>query len=103
MPRAIVRSSSEGFDALPSGASIRTRTSLMGLDSFSDELLGGEELGELGAAVSLVGDDLAGRARWTRLERVDLRPRVVEAHVAGVDAEIAQRPGLDRLLLGGHD
>ena len=45
----------------------------------SDELALGQERGELAAAVTLVGDDLALRARRACVERRHLRPGGVEA------------------------
>src|SRR4051812_21053994 len=98
----MVRSSSDGLVALPSTTSIRTRTSLMSQGSLSDELLGGEELDELHAAIAFVGDDLARGPRRARLVRLDLGPCGVEADRAGVEAEVGERPLDDFLLLGGH-
>ena len=60
----------------------------------SDELLRGEELGQLGAAVALVGDDLRRRLRGGRAGEAT-RPRSSAAPsptCAGVDAEVGQRP-----------
>src|SRR6478736_634870 len=108
--RAMVSSSEVVLRTSPSTWSTRTRTSAMssGFPSEecagrSDELLRGQELGQLRAAVTLVGDDLALLARRALREGLDLGPGGVEADLGGVDPEVAQRPRLDRLLLGRHD
>src|SRR3954447_4842556 len=104
---AMVSSSYVGLRTAPSTWSTRTRISLMSLQSFSlasDELLGGEELDQRsGARAVLVGDDLAGGARRTGLGVLHRRPRATEPDLAGVDAEVAQRHRLQRLLLRRHD
>src|ERR1035437_6499828 len=75
--RAIVSSSRAVLRTTPSRCSTRTRTSAMcvspnlGLVG-SDELVRGQELGKLGAALTLIGDDLAlrtGRALGKGLDR----------------------------------
>src|SRR6478735_1823546 len=102
---AIARSSYVGLRTAPSTLSMRTRTSDMGRRS-SDELLRGEELDQRrGARAVLVLDDLAGGARRAGGGLVDRGPRGVEADLAGVDTDVAERPGLERHLatddLGG--
>src|ERR1035437_9390958 len=88
--RAIVSSSEVVLRTTPSRWSTRTRTSAMCVTPTSicsgdkrvavsgrvgsDELLGGQELCKLGAALTLVGDDLALGARWTPGEGLDLGP-----------------------------
>src|SRR5205085_338972 len=95
---------------LPSGlSSTRTRTSAMTSYSFakmrkarwprSDDLLGGEELDELGAAVALVGHLHPGPLRRAAGEIEHRRAGVAQAHRGGVHAEVGQRLGLHRLLL----
>ena len=71
--------------------------------SGSEELLGGQELGELGASVALVGDDLALGPRRPLAEGEHLRPRAGQPDLGRVHAEVGERPRLDRLLLGRHD
>src|SRR6478609_5004738 len=100
---AIARSSYVGLRTAPSTWSMRTRTSDMGRRS-SDELLRGEELGQRrGARAVLVRDDLAGHARRAGGGVLDRGPRGVEADLARVDPDVAERPGLERLLLRRHD
>src|SRR5699024_2618380 len=106
--RAIVSISAAGFFTSPFAWSTRTRTSAMSVllrvwSRRSDELLGGEELGELGAAIALVGDDGALLARGALGRRLDRGPGIGEADLPGVDAEVGEAPLLDRLLLRGHD
>src|SRR5512139_3962217 len=103
--RAIVRSSLVVLRTAPSTWSTRTRISLMSATGpSSDELLRSEELGQrCGARAVLVGDDLALRPRRPGGGVLHLRPRRGEADLRAVDAQVGQRPGLDRLLLGGHD
>src|SRR5213080_972886 len=99
---AMVRSSYVGFLTAPSTWSTTTRTS--DIRRSSDELLGSEELGQrLGARTVLVLDDLAGGARRAGRGVDDLGPRGARADLTRVDTQVAQRPGLERLLLGGHD
>src|SRR6478609_4968509 len=99
---AMVRSSYVGFLTAPSTWSMTTRTS--DISRSSDELLRGEEVGErLGARAVLVLDDLAGGARRAGRGLDDLGPRGVRADLTGVDTQVAQRPGLEGLLLGRHD
>src|SRR5690606_4030864 len=72
--RASVSSSRVTFLTSPSTCSTRTRISDISVKPpFSDELLGREELGDLGTAVALVLDDRAGGARRRRGEVDDLR------------------------------
>src|SRR4051795_7726327 len=100
---AIARSSYVGLRTAPSTWSMRTRTSDMGRGS-SDELLRGEELDQRrGARAVLVLDDLAGGARRAGGRVLDGGPGRVEPDLARVDAQVAERPGLERLLLRGHD
>src|SRR5665647_2614618 len=115
--RAIVSISRVVFRTVPSTWSTRTRTSAMRYSYFcsgdqpvrvinlvgSDELVGGQELCKLGATVTLIGDDLALRTWRTLGEGLDLGPGRAHAHRAGVEAQVGQRPRLDRLLLRGHD
>src|SRR5690349_18361425 len=68
-----------------------------------DELLAREELGELLAALALVLDDRAGRARRALGRGVDLGPGALETDLVRLDLQVLQVPGLHRLLLGGHD
>src|SRR3954468_5165365 len=91
--RASVSSSKVTFLGAPSTCSTRTSTSAIADDS-SDELLRGEELGELGAAVTLVLDDLTGLLRRSRRELGDLRARTGEADLVGLD------PGLGKSQRG---
>src|SRR4051812_22702566 len=96
---AIVSSSRGGLRTAPSTWSTRTRTSDM-VQRSSDELLGGEELGErLGARAVLVLDDLAGGAGRAGRGLLDRAPRHRQADLVGVHPEVGQRPGLQRLLL----
>src|SRR3954451_12860195 len=100
---AIARSSYVGLRTAPSTWSMRTRTSDMGRRS-SDELLRGEELDQRrGARSVLVLDDLAGGARRAGRGVLDRGPRGVQADLAGVDADVGERPRLERLLLRRHD
>src|SRR5688572_25062725 len=69
----------------------------------SDELLRREELSDLEATVTLVLDDLAGLARRLVAELDDLARCGGEADGAGVEADVGQRLGLQRLALGRHD
>src|SRR5262245_30558263 len=92
-----------GFLTAPSAWSTTTRISLIAVLSLlpgcSDELLGGEEVGQrLGARALLVLDDLARLARRTRGGVLHLRPRHGQPHVAGVDPEVGQRQRLEGLL-----
>src|SRR4051812_22163072 len=92
----------------PSTWSTSTRTSAMRISlskvgAGSDELLGGEELGELQTAVALVLDHLPVLARRPRRDLLDRRPGRGQPDLPGLDAEVGQTPGLHRLLLGGHD
>src|SRR3954470_11595115 len=105
---AAVSSSKVAFLTVPSTESTRTRTSAISripLSSrpASDELLGGEEVGDLGAAVPFVLHDLAGFARRGVLERLDRAPRVGQADLRGVEPEVGERLDVDRLALRGHD
>src|SRR6188472_800392 len=94
-----------GFLTAPSAWSTSTRISLMSSQlPASDELLGGEEVGErLRARALLVLDDLACFARRPGGGLRHLGPRHGEAHVAGIDPEVGQRQRLEGLLLGRHD
>src|ERR1035437_6146077 len=117
--RAIVSSSEVVLRTTPSRWSTRTRTSAMCVTPTSicsgeqrvavsslvgsDELVRGQELCKLGAAVTLIGDDLALGARRAPGEGLDLCPGSGQAYRAGVKTQVYQRPGLHGLLLGSHD
>src|SRR3954470_5619220 len=109
--RAIVSISFVVLRTVPPTWSTRTRTSLMFSTSESgigaggsDELLRRQEVNQrLGAAAVVVGDDLALAARRPLLGALHGGVRRVQPDVLGVDADVAQRPRLDRLLLRGHD
>src|SRR6476469_1808148 len=108
--RAIVSISLVVLRTVPPTWSTRTRTSLMGSlpqtleTAGSDELLRREEVDQRrGAAAVLVGHDLARAARGPLVRALDGRPGGRQPDLLGLDAEVAQRPGLDRLLLGRHD
>src|SRR5690348_6863739 len=94
---AIASSSRVGFLTAPSAWSIRTRTSDISTLSPSDELLRGEEVDQRrGAGASHVGDDLALGARGTGIGGGHGGTGGREADLAGVDAEVTQRPRLER-------
>src|SRR4051794_1033582 len=106
----MVSSSEVVLRTCPPVWSTRTSTSAMvcespwtadenGRSGRSDELALGQEGGELLAAVTLVGHDLALGARRARRIRLDLGPRGVEPDLARLDPEVGERPGVDRLLL----
>src|SRR6478736_3604261 len=103
----MVSSSFVVLRTVPSTWSTRTRISLMSQTPFrsgSDELLGGEELGQRGGAGAvLVGDDLAGRPRRTLGGLLDLRPGHRQPDLLRLDTQVGQRVGLQRLLLRRHD
>src|SRR5450756_2682663 len=102
--RAIVSSSEVVLRTAPSMWSTRTRTSAMCVSPTSicsgaqtvrvlrlfgsDELLCGQELGKLRAAVTLIGDDLALRAGRALGEGLDCGPGPGQAHQLGVDAQV---------------
>src|SRR5690348_1264615 len=58
-----------------------------------DELLAREELGELLAALALVLDDRAGRARRALGGGVDLGPGTLETDLVRLDLQVLQVPG----------
>src|SRR5699024_4466414 len=91
----------------PSTWSTRTRTSAMvvtpSLWSGSDELAGGQELGEGLAALALIGHDLTRSPRRTRLDALHRGPGSRQPDLTGIHSQVTQPPGLHRLLLGGHD
>src|ERR1022692_540706 len=108
--RASVSSSQVTFLTVSPECSARTRTSAMN-DSLplgpgqagSDELLRGEELGRLDAAVALVLDDRAGLPRRPLSPADYLGCAGGEADPGRVDAHVREAQRLDRLLLGGPD
>src|SRR3954464_5719019 len=108
-PRAAVSASRVVLRTPPPAgfSSTRTRTSAMTVSplpgSGSDDLLAGEEADELLRAVALVDDLHALALRRAAGEVEHLAGGVGQAHRPGVDAQVGQRLGLDRLLLRGHD
>src|SRR5580692_7973920 len=113
--RARVSSSQVTFLTVSPSCSARTRISAMcsgpsslGLNAAcvnpgSDELLRGEELGRLHAAVAFVLDDRAGLPGRPLGEADHLGGRRSEADLAGLEADVRHAQGLDRLLLRRHD
>src|SRR5579872_4393973 len=98
--RALVSSSRETGRGLPSATSASTQ---MVDSAMSDHLQLLEERHDLGEGLALVLDDLARGAGLGLLDRGDLLARPALADAAGVDAEVGDLEGVDRLVLGGHD
>src|SRR5690606_11154885 len=69
----------------------------------SDDLEVLEVGDDLGEALAVVLDDLAGLAGGGLVDGHDLLAGAGGAHGAGIDAEVGQRELVDRLRLGGHD
>src|SRR5262249_18715788 len=69
----------------------------------SDELLRGEELGRLDAAVALILDDRACRTGRPLAETDHLGRGGSEPHLGGVDPGVGDAQHFDRLLLRRHD
>src|SRR4051812_32511995 len=113
-PSALAAVSSSNVDFLTVAApesdtaeSTRTSTSAICLSpissSRSDQLLGGEVVGDRSAAVALVLHGLTSRTRRGVLVGLDRGPSVGQADLAGVQTDVAERLRLDRLALGRHD
>src|SRR4051794_27003676 len=68
-----------------------------------DDFLSNQVLGDLGAAVALVGDLLARGLRRLRNRRGDLGAGVRDAYLVSLDTDLGQRQRRNFLLLGGHD
>src|SRR5581483_7101775 len=102
--RALVSSSRVTFLTAPSAWSTSTRISAMtATRPFLDELLRGEEVGELDPAAAFIGHDdaLGARRRDGRVEH--LRPGAGRADLGRLDRDRGGVQALHRLLLGGHD
>src|ERR1700743_2117718 len=97
--RAALSSSKVDLRTVPSTESTRTRTSAMCmcLPTRSDQFLGREVVRDLGRAVAVVLDHLAGLTRRSHLERDDLRARHGQPDLGRVDPEVTDRQRLDRL------
>src|SRR4051812_12455140 len=109
--RARVSSSAVVLRTEPSTWSTSTSTCAIGVTPLpvraeswtSDQLRAGQVRDQPAAAVARVGDDLAGLPRRAGGDLLDHRPGGGGADLVGGDVQVGQRPGLDRLLLRGHD
>src|SRR5215469_6071389 len=102
--RASVISSSVTFLTSSPVCSANTKISAMSSPlRLSDELLRGEELGDLDSAVAFILDGRAGLAWWPLREIDHFGGRTAEPDQGRVDARVGQAHRLDRLLLRRHD